>query len=976
MALDKAGCNVQAVCPSGHPLAKTSVVAQTHRYHGLAPLRSFAKAIIATKPDFIVPCDDLATRHLHLLYQRQRPLGKAGESICTLIERSLGSAESFPVVFARTAFMEVAQADGIRVPRTEVIGNSSDLKKWVAQVGLPTALKADGTSGGDGVRLVRTMAEAEHALRSLQAPPLLARALKRAFIDQDKTLVCRSLFRHQSVVNGQVFIAGHEATSAVVCCNGTVLASLHFEVLNKADSAGHATVVRLIEHAEMSAATEKIVRRLNLSGLHGFDFMLETSTGHAYLIEINPRTTQVGHLALGPGRDLPAALHSALSGQTVRAAGRVTENDTIALFPQEWIRDVASPFLQSAYHDVPWEEPELVRACLDMGQEQRGWYSPRSEPGTFFGGSQSVPLAAAPMDLAVSAESRSAMNPDIPGEPAPQQSSPPELGMRSFSACTGGTDEPRASAEPLAWAAAGSNGVCRSTLLGRNAARKGREDVARHTHWNPAAQVQVTRNAGKALRIMKFGGTSVGDASCIARVTEIIQSNARAGDVVVVVSAMGGVTNKLVEAATQSAAGDRDRVAMIFRDLRKQHYEVINALLPSAVKREHIRREMEQLFQEAEQLCESASLSHELTLQEHDSISSTGERLSAPLVAAALAEAGVRSEAIDAVELVVTNSNHGAADPWMDPTRQRCEARLRPLLRLGIVPVVTGFIGATTEGVLTTLGRGGSDYSAAIIGAALDADEVTIWTDVDGMLTADPHLVPGACTISAISYHEAAELAHFGAKVLHPKTLRPIMDCGIPLFIRNTFAPERSGTKITSTGPPSKRGVRALASLSEIALIKVSGPGVAGVSDVLARALRTTATARADMLLASHSSSPNDICLIVRSALATPAVEALRLEFAQEMVHERVEQITVDSKVAIVTVVGHNMPDRSGIAGRAFRALGRESVNIIAIAEGTSEGNISFVVASKDVKAALVTTHGEFHLGVQEFANASHADSL
>jgi biotin carboxylase len=363
MALASAGCRVDAVCPPGHPLVKMSSVHQVHTYRGLMPLQSFADAIAATEPDFIAPGDDLATAHLHRLHDQERQRGEAGRAICALIERSLGARESFPVVYARSTFMNVARESGIRAPRTEVIANIADLKKWAAQVGFPTVLKADGTSGGDGVRVVHTLEEAERAFRTLQAPPLLARAVKRALVNQDRTLVWPSLLRHRSVVNAQVFVAGREATSTVACWQGNVLASLHFEVINKRDSAGPSSVVRLTENAEMSAAAEKMVHRLKLSGLHGFDFMLEAHTGNAYLIEINPRSTQVGHLALGPGRDLPAALYSALSGQAVHAAPRITENDTIALFPQEWMRDPESEFLQSGYHDVPWEEPELLRAC-------------------------------------------------------------------------------------------------------------------------------------------------------------------------------------------------------------------------------------------------------------------------------------------------------------------------------------------------------------------------------------------------------------------------------------------------------------------------------------------------------------------------------------------------------------------------------------------------------------------------------------
>jgi len=461
---------------------------------------------------------------------------------------------------------------------------------------------------------------------------------------------------------------------------------------------------------------------------------------------------------------------------------------------------------------------------------------------------------------------------------------------------------------------------------------------------------------------MKFGGTSVADASSIGKVVEIIRRAAsRDRDVVVVVSAMSGVTNRLIEAATESEAGNRDSVEMIFEELRGRHQAVISALIHSVLLRSRINREIEQIFQEGERLCEGTALLRELTPRAHDSISSLGERLSAPLVAAALVECGVASEAIEATELIQTDSCHGAADPRMDVTGQRCQARLRPLLQKGVVPVVTGFIGATEEGVLTTLGRGGSDYSATILGAALEADEILIWTDVDGMMTADPRLVSGACTIAEISYREAAELAHFGAKVLHPKTLRAVTQSGIPLWIRNTFAPEQPGTKITPAGPPNGVGVKGLTAISDVALITVGGPGIVGVPDVLGRTFATTAAVRANVLLISQSSSQNDICLVVSSAVAKPVVEALRREFAQDLAHEKVEHITLDPTVAIVTVVGQNMRG-SGIVGRTFGALGRAGVNPIAIAQGSSQCNLSFVVSRDDMKAALVTTHREFRL--------------
>jgi bifunctional aspartokinase / homoserine dehydrogenase 1 len=498
--------------------------------------------------------------------------------------------------------------------------------------------------------------------------------------------------------------------------------------------------------------------------------------------------------------------------------------------------------------------------------------------------------------------------------------------------------------------------------LSSSVARRGeilREDVFHST----SECLRLDRPGKRPLRIMKFGGTSLGDASCIEKVVEIIRDASKEWDVVVVVSAMSGVTNKLIEAATQSEAGNREPVAVILENLRKQHEAAATALVHLTSERRRLGERMQVIFDEGDYLCQGTILLRELTPRALDSISSLGERLSAPLVAAALAGQGVVSEAIEATELFVTDACHGAAEPRIALTRERCQARLGPLLLRGVVPVLTGFIGATDEGVLTTLGRGGSDYSATILGSALDADEVIIWTDVDGVLTADPRLVHSARTIPEISYREAAELANFGAKVLHPKTLRPVMQSEITIWIRNTFAPELSGTKITAAGPPNGGGVKALTAISDVALITVGGPGIMGMRDVLGRTFTTTAAVRADILLISQSSSQNDICFIVPLAVAKCTVEALRREFAQDLAHEKVEHITLDTTIAIVAVVGEKMRGTPGIVARTLVALGREGINISAIVQGSSECNISVVVAQKDMKSALLAVHREFQLG-------------
>ncbi len=464
------------------------------------------------------------------------------------------------------------------------------------------------------------------------------------------------------------------------------------------------------------------------------------------------------------------------------------------------------------------------------------------------------------------------------------------------------------------------------------------------------------------LQVMKFGGTSVGDASCIRRSATIVANAAREFSVAVVVSAMSGVTNRLIDAAHNAKRGDREAGKTLADALRQQHAEALAQLVSNDTARSDVQRRIDEILAEGARLYEGTALLRELTSRTLDAICSLGERLCAPVFAAALSQMGVASCPIEATELIVTDSFHGGADPQAEPTRQRSQARIGPLLQDDQVPIITGFIGATLDGVLTTLGRGGSDYSATILGAALDADEIIIWTDVEGVLTADPRLVSEARTIPEISYREAAELAYFGAKVLHPKTLRPVLPAGIPVWIRNSFAPEKLGTKITQKGRSIGGGVKALTAIRDVALISVGGPGIVGVPDVVGRTFSTTAQLRAEVLLISQSSSQNDICFIVAKAHAQDTLEALRREFAQDLAHEVVEHITMDPNIAIVAVVGENMRGTPGVAGRTFHCLGREGVNIIAIAQGSSETNISFVVSDTAVKAALLATHREFAL--------------
>jgi aspartate kinase len=464
------------------------------------------------------------------------------------------------------------------------------------------------------------------------------------------------------------------------------------------------------------------------------------------------------------------------------------------------------------------------------------------------------------------------------------------------------------------------------------------------------------------LQVMKFGGTSVGNAECIRRAAEIVARAAGEGPVVAVVSAMGGVTNRLIAAAQACAAGDMDAAGKVAETLQDQHDDAIEILIGEGNKRAELAAELKQIIEEVSSLCRGTALLRELTPRTLDAISSAGERLSARLLAGALRELEVKSVAVEATELIVTDNQSGRAEPLMMETRDRASAKLAPLLAEGLVPVVTGFIGATLEGKLTTLGRGGSDYSATILGAALDAKEIIIWTDVDGVLTADPRLVPEARTLKEISYNEAAELAYFGAKVLHPKTLRPVSEAGIPVWIRNSFSPERKGTQITATGHPTKRGVKAITAMSNVTLITIGGRGIVGLPGVAAKTFTAAASAQANVLLISQSSSGNDICFIIDSGDAARTVAELRAAFAADLAHHEVEHITVNPDIAIVAVVGERMRGTPGIAGRTFNALGRRGVNIIAIAQGSSEYNVSLVVEAGQMREVVQALHSEFDL--------------
>jgi aspartate kinase len=331
-------------------------------------------------------------------------------------------------------------------------------------------------------------------------------------------------------------------------------------------------------------------------------------------------------------------------------------------------------------------------------------------------------------------------------------------------------------------------------------------------------------------------------------------------------------------------------------------------------------------------------------------------------VAAAITARGKASTAVDATELIVTTDQYGGAEPLMDETRAKSVARLKPALDRGEIPVVTGFIAATTDGVMTTLGRGGSDYSASIVGAALDADEVWIWTDVDGVMTANPSEVPEARTLADISYSEASELAYYGAKVLHYKTILPAFRKRIPVRILNSFNPSHPGTRVSVEGNASAQGVKAVTSIRGVILVAISGSGMQGIPGIAAKTFDVVAAQQANVLMISQASSENNICFVLSAAEAPRVVNALRSALEFELMRGHIEEITAEQQVAIVAAVGDRMRGSPGIAATVFGALGEAGVNVIAISQGSSERNISLVVTERDAAAAVKAIHRAFQL--------------
>jgi aspartate kinase len=421
---------------------------------------------------------------------------------------------------------------------------------------------------------------------------------------------------------------------------------------------------------------------------------------------------------------------------------------------------------------------------------------------------------------------------------------------------------------------------------------------------------------------------------------------------------MSGVTDALIEGAEGAADGNTKTHQTIYSNLREKHYLVAEKLL-SSVERTEILEEIDHHLNDFKLFCNSVEVLGEVTPRAMDVITSLGERLITKILAAVLREAGKSAAAVDTTDLIITDNTFQNAVPKMNQTCQLIQKRLPAMYKKGIIPVVTGFIGGTEEGVTTTLGRGGSDYSAAILADCLKADELWIWTDVDGVMTSDPRLVPNAQVLPTLSYQELSELAYFGAKVVHPRTIRPVIAGNIPLFVKNTFNPDFTGTRIVPEAEQIPSTVKAISAIKDLSLINVEGRGMLGVPGIAARTFAAVASQGASVLMITQASSEQSIAFVIKTAQVESVIKAIEGEMALELSRKDIDKIWSLDDVVIVTAVGKGLRTTPGVGARVFSALAEAEVNVIAVAQGSSESSLSLVVAEEDAGAAVRMIHDE-----------------
>ncbi|HMM35827.1 MAG TPA: aspartate kinase [Thermoanaerobaculia bacterium] len=457
----------------------------------------------------------------------------------------------------------------------------------------------------------------------------------------------------------------------------------------------------------------------------------------------------------------------------------------------------------------------------------------------------------------------------------------------------------------------------------------------------------------RPLSVHKLGGTSLGDAERIVRAARLLAAASRRRRVVAVASAMGGATDLLLRAAHEAERGRLRPALRSVAELRSRHEAAAAGI--AAATGASVDLDLAP-FVELGTALSGIALLRERTPRVTDLVASFGERLSVPLLAAALEAKGVPARAVDARTFLVTDAAHGAATCDRRRTDPKARRLLGRLLAEGVVPVVTGFVGRTPSGETTTLGRSGSDTTAALLGAALGAREVVIWTDVDGVMTADPRIVPGARLLPRLSYREAAEMTYFGAKVLHFPAVLPAVAARIPLVIRSSFAPDGPGTTISEKGDP-RPGIRAVTAVSGLCLLSLDGKGMTGVPGIAARVFQTTARLGVSVVMFSQASSEQNIAIVLPEADRARTAAALVQEFRYEKLVGAIDGVAAKSPIAVVSAVGDGMRGTVGIAAKVFAAVARAGVNVESIAQGSSECNISFAVDEKDRVAAVRALH-------------------
>ncbi len=458
---------------------------------------------------------------------------------------------------------------------------------------------------------------------------------------------------------------------------------------------------------------------------------------------------------------------------------------------------------------------------------------------------------------------------------------------------------------------------------------------------------------------MKFGGTSIGDGSRMRHVAELVKKyHDKGNEIVLVTSALSGVTDALLKNAKEaSETGKTSSIKEFIADLTKQHHESAKEAIGSNAALTKVTGEIDSRIEELEKALIGICYLGELTPRSIDYISSYGERLAAPVLCGSLYSLGISSCYFTGGEAgIITTEEYGNAMP-LEVTYSLVKERIEPLLN-DKIPVITGFIAENEAGIITTLGRGGSDFTASIIGAALKADEIWLWKEVDGIMTTDPNIVAEAKPIPVISYIEAMELSYFGAKVLHPRAIEPAIKHGIPVRVKNTFNPDLPGTIVVKNEEQSKDVVKAVTVIKKVALINVSGAGMVGTIGVAARVFTTLANVGVNIVMISQGSSEANISIVVDEAHLDKAVKAIKTEFKNGTIKE----VTPDRNISVVAVVGAGMANTPGVAGRVFGALGKSRVNVIMISQGSSQHNISFAISEADAKKAVQVLHKEFGL--------------